>query len=47
MQHKSKSTNYENWLGRQGLHLLETLMQAEQERCDIADGLFDTVNNIF
>ena len=30
-----------NWLGRQGLQLLETLMQAEQEACNEEGGLFE------
>ena len=30
-----------NWLGRKGIHYLETLMPAEKEACNTLDGLFD------
>ena len=33
-----------NWLGRQGLQLLETLTQAEQEACNDEEGLFKILN---
>ena len=36
-----------NWLGRQGLQLLETLMQAEQEVCNEEECLFEILNNKF
>ena len=29
-----------NWLGLKGLQFLETLTQAEKERCNMTDGLF-------
>ena len=35
-----------NWLGRQGLQLLETLKQAKQETCN-DEGLFKTPNRKF
>ena len=35
-----------NWLGRQGLKLLETPTQAEQEKC-ITVSLFETLSNKF
>ena len=33
-----------NWLSRQGLQLLETLTQAEQELCNADKGLFETLS---
>ena len=32
-----------NWLGRKGLHYLESLTEAEKHACNILQGLFDTV----
>ena len=42
-----KVSNIENWLGRQGLQLLETLTQAEQEACNDEEGLFEKLNKKF
>ena len=36
-----------NWLGRQGLQLLELFTQAEQEVCNAEEGLIETLNNKF
>ena len=36
-----------SWLGRQGLQLLETLMQEEQEECYDEEGLFKILNKKF
>ena len=37
-----------HWLGRQGLQFIETLIQAEHERCNtMGEGLFDILNNKF
>ena len=36
-----------NWLGRKGLHYLETLTPAEGEACNMVEGLFDTLANKF
>ena len=36
-----------NWLGRQGLKLIEIFTQAVQELCNTVDGLFDTVSKKF
>ena len=36
-----------NWLGRQGLQLLETLTQVEQEACNEEEVLFETLSNKF
>ena len=40
-------TIIENWLSRKGIQFLETLTQAEQERCNIQEGLFTTLINKF
>ena len=34
-----------NWLGRNGLQFLETLIQTEEEKCNRTEGLFTTLNN--
>ena len=34
-----------NWLGRKGLQLLETLTQAEQDKCKTTKELFITLNS--
>ena len=36
-----------SWLGRQGLQLIESLTQAEQEMCNTEEGLFEIFNNKF
>ena len=36
-----------NWLGRTGLQLLEMLTEAEQEKCERSDELFQTQGNKF
>ena len=36
-----------NWLGRKGLHILETIMLAEKEVCNMLDGLFDMLATKF
>ena len=36
-----------NWLGRKGLHYLETLMPTEKEACNTLDGLFDMLATKF
>ena len=33
-----------NWLGKQGLQLLDTLIQAEQEACNDEEGMFEILN---
>ena len=40
-------SHYKNWLGRQGLQLLETLTQAEQGASNAEEGLFETLSNKF
>ena len=34
-----------NWLGRQGLQYIETLMTMEKEMCNTLEGLFETLSN--
>ena len=36
-----------NWLGRKGLQLLETLTEAEQEKCEMSEQLFQSLSNKF
>ena len=36
-----------NWLGRNGLQYLETLMTMEKETCNTLKGLFETLSNKF
>ena len=36
-----------NWLGREGLWLIATLTQKEQEACNDEKGLFETLNKKF
>ena len=36
-----------NWLGRKGLHFLETLAQAEKERYNMTEDLFNTLGKKF
>ena len=43
MPEAEKLVVVKNWLGRKGLHYLETLMLAEKEACNTLDGLFDTL----
>ena len=37
----------ENWLGRQGLQVLKTLLQVGQEACNEEEGLIEILNNKF
>ena len=36
-----------NWLGRKGLHYIESLMEGEKETCGMLEGLFDTLATKF
>ena len=36
-----------NWLGRKDLQLLEILTETEQEKCEMSEGLFQTLSNKF
>ena len=39
--------NIKNWLGKEGLQLIATLTQEEQEACNDKKGLFKTLNKNF
>ena len=47
MPEAEKLAVIKDWLGRKGLHYLETLMLAEKEACNMLDGLFDTLDTKF
>ena len=36
-----------NWLGRKGLHYIESLMEVKKERCGTVEGLIDTLATKF
>ena len=38
------SNSKKHWLGRKGLHYVETLMASEKEACNMLDGLFDMMS---
>ena len=40
---QDKITMVKNWLGRKGLHYLESLTQAEKHACNTLQGLFNTL----
>ena len=40
-QEPDKIAMVKNWLGRKGLHYIETLMASEKEACNTLEGLFD------
>ena len=42
-QEQDKIAIVKNWLGRKGLHYLESLTEAEKWACDTLQGLFDTL----
>ena len=42
-QEQDKIAMVKNWLGRKGLHYLESLTEAEKHACDTLQGLFDTL----
>ena len=42
-QEQDKITIVKNWLGRKGLHYLESLTEAEKQACNTLQGLFDTL----
>ena len=46
-QEADKIAMVKNWLGRKGLHYLETLMATEKEVCTMLEGLFDTLATKF
>ena len=47
MPEAEKLVVVKNWLGRKGLHYLETLTPTEREACNMLDGLFDTLATKF
>ena len=42
-QEQDKITMVKNWLGRKGLHYLESLTEAEKHACNTLQGLFNTL----
>ena len=46
-QDQDKIAIVKNWLGRRGLHYLESLTEAEEWECDTLQGLFDTLSAKF
>ena len=46
-QEQDKIAMVKNWLGRKGLHCLESLTEAEKCACDTLRGLFDTLSAKF
>ena len=46
-QEQDKITMVKNWLGRKGLHYLESLTEAEKHACDTLQGLFHTLATKF
>ena len=36
-----------NWLGRKGLHYIESITEAEKQACNTVQGLFDTLSTKF
>ena len=47
MPEAEKLAVVKNWLGRKGLHYLETLTMAERETCNTLEGLFAMLTNKF
>ena len=46
-QDQDKIAIVKNWLGRRGLHNLESLTEAEKQACNTLQGLFDTLSPKF
>ena len=46
-QETDKITMVKNWLGRKGLHYIESLTEGEKEACCTLEGLFDTLATKF
>ena len=46
-QEQDKITMVKNWLGRKGLHYLESLTETEKHACNTLQGLFDTLATKF
>ena len=47
MNNTEKIVIIKNWLVWQGIHIIETIMQADQELCNTVDGLFENLNKKF
>ena len=46
-QKQDKITIVKNWLGRRGLHYIESLTEKEKWMCNTLQGLFDTLTEKF
>ena len=46
-QETDKIAMVKNWLGRKGLHYIESLIEGEKEVCSMLEGLFDTLATKF
>ena len=47
LQEMDKIAMVKNWLGRKGLHYIESLMEGEKETCGMLEGLVDTLATTF
>ena len=46
-QEQDKIALVKNWLGRKGLHYIESLTETEKQACSTLQGLFDTLDKKF
>ena len=46
-QEHDKIAMVKNWLGRKGLHYIESITEAEKQACNTLQGLFDTLSTKF
>ena len=46
-QEQDKIALVKNWLGRKGLHYIESLTEEEKQACSTLQGLFDTLAKKF
>ena len=47
LQEMDKIVMVKNWLGRKGLHYIESLIEGKKERCGMLEGLVDTLATKF
>ena len=47
MQEHNKIAIVKNWLGRKGLHYIESITESEKQACSTLQGLFDTLQQSF
>ena len=47
LQEMDKMAMVKNWLGRKGLHYIESLTEGEKDKCGILEGLFDMLATKF